>query len=72
MNQRDDQRLAEIDNELYKVRELLKEYHSWKDPRTQKVSFPPGRYFNYEKMVEHEYGLLDERKFLIEQLVRDY
>ncbi|MEE8414290.1 MAG: hypothetical protein V3R96_07040 [Dehalococcoidales bacterium] len=58
-----------MDSELEKIQELFKEYHSWKDEKTQKVWFPPGRFFNYDKMVDREYELLKERKAIKERLV---
>jgi hypothetical protein len=61
-------RLKEIDNELEKIHKLFDEYHSWYDKKTQKVWFPPGRQFDYDKMVDREYELLTERKALKEQL----
>jgi len=64
MNENDEHRLKEIDEELEKIQELFKEYHSWYDTKTSKVWFPPGRYFNYEDMVDREHELLKERKAL--------
>ena len=66
MNEQDEHRLKEIDDELEKIQELFKEYHSWYDAKTQKVWFPPGRYFDYDKMVDREQELLKERKALKE------
>ena len=68
MSEQDEQTLKEIDSELEKIQELFKEYHSWYDAKTQKVWFPPGRYFNYDKMVEREQELLRERKVIKERL----
>ena len=68
MSEQDEQRLSEIDNELEKIHKLFEEYHSWKDEKTQKIWFPPGRYFNYDKMVEREHELLKERKVIKERL----
>ncbi len=66
MSEHDEQRLKEIDDELEKIQELFKEYRSWYDPKTQKIWFPPGRYFNYDDMVDREQELLKERKALKE------
>ncbi len=66
--EQDENRLKEIDSELEKIHKLFEEYHSWYDKDTQKVWFPPGRYFNYQKMVEREYELLKERKLIKERL----
>ena len=60
--EQDENRLKEIDSELEKIHTLFDEYHSWYDKKTQKVWFPPGRYFDYDKMVEREHELLTERK----------
>jgi len=67
MSEQDDKRLKEIDDELEGIRELFKEYHSWYDKKTGKVLFPPGRYFDYEKMVDREYELGEERKAIKER-----
>lgn len=66
-NAQDEKRLKEIDTELEKIQKLLAEYHSWYDKVTGKVWFPPGRYFDYPKMVEHESALLQERKHIKER-----
>ena len=66
--EQDENRLEEIDSELEKIHKLFEEYHSWYDKDTQKVWFPPGRYFNYQKMVEREHELLKERKLIKERL----
>ncbi len=66
--EQDENRLKEIDSELEKIHKLFEEYHSWYDKDTQKVWFPPGRYFNYQKMVEREHELLKERKLIKERL----
>jgi len=68
MSEQDEQRLKEIDSELEKIQELFKEYHSWYDAKTKKVVFPPGRYFNYNKMVDREQELLKERKGVKEHI----
>ena len=68
MSEEDEQRLKEIDSELEKIRKLFKEYHSWYDEKTGKVWFPPGRYFDYEKMVDREYELGKEKKAISERL----
>ncbi len=67
LSEQDERRLKEIDSELKKIHILFKEYHSWEDKETNKVWFPPGRYFNYDEMVEREYELLTERKAIIER-----
>ena len=67
-SEKDKGRLNEIDRELKKIQELFKEYHSWYDKKTGKVWFPPGRYFDYDKMVDHEQELLKERKAINERL----
>jgi hypothetical protein len=64
----DRERLNEIDIELKKIQELFKEYQSWYDKETGKVWFPPGRYFDYDKLVVHEQDLLTERKAISERL----
>lgn len=64
----DEKILNEIDSELEKIHKLFEEYHSWYDKKTQKVWFPPGRYFNYDNMVEREHKLLTERKALVERM----
>ena len=66
--EQDENRLKEIDSELEKIHKLFEEYHSWYDKETQKVWFPPGRYFDYQKMVEHEHELLKERKLIKERM----
>jgi len=65
---RDKERLNEIDRELKKIHDLFEEYHSWYDKKTQKIWFPPGRYFNYDKMVDRENELLTERKAINERM----
>jgi hypothetical protein len=60
--EQDKNRLKEIDDELESIRKLFEEYHSWYDEKTGKVWFPPGRYFDYEKMVDREYELGKEKK----------
>ena len=65
---KDKERLNEIDRELKKIHDLFDEYHSWYDKKTQKVWFPPGRYFDYNKMVERETELLTERKAITERM----
>ena len=67
-SEKDRERLIEIDKELKGIHDLFAEYHSWYDKETQKVWFPPGRYFNYDKMVDREYELLAERKAINERL----
>ena len=57
-NVQDERRLHEIDNELEKIQKLFAEYHSWYDKSTGKIWFPPGRYFDYQKMVDREQDLL--------------
>ncbi len=64
----DEKKLKEIDIELEKIHKLFEEYHGWKDKETGKIWFPPGRYFNYDKMVEREHELLTERKAIKERL----
>ena len=66
-NVQDERRLHEIDNELEKIQKLFAEYHSWCDKVTGKVWFPPGRYFDYQKMVDREQELLKERKSIIKR-----
>ena len=66
--EQDENRLKEIDSELEKIQKLFEEYHSWYDAKTHKVWFPPGRYFNYDKMVDREQELLKERKTIKERL----
>lgn len=61
MQQQDENRLKEIDNELEKIQILFKEYLVG-TKKTYKTWFPPGRHFDYEKMVERENKLLEERK----------
>ena len=68
LSEQDENRLKEIDSELENIQKLFKEYHSWYDKKTGKVWFPPGRYFNYEKMVERESELGTERKAINERL----
>lgn len=68
MSEQDEQRLKELDSELEKIQELFKEYHSWYDAKTAKVWFPPGRYFNYDNMVDREQELLKERKVIKKRL----
>jgi len=65
---KDKERLNEIDAELKKIHDLFAEYHSWYDEKTQKILFPPGRYFNYDKMVDREHELLTERKAINERM----
>jgi hypothetical protein len=67
-SEKDRERLKEIDGELKKIQALFNEYHSWYDKETQRIWFPPGRYFNYDKMVDHEHELLAERKTILERL----
>jgi hypothetical protein len=66
-NVQDERRLHEIDNELEKIQKLFAEYHSWYDKVAGKVWFPPGRYFDYQKMVDREQELLKERKSIIKR-----
>jgi hypothetical protein len=66
-NVQDERRLHEIDNELEKIQKLFAEYYSWYDKVTGKVWFPPGRYFDYQKMVAREQELLRERKSIIKR-----
>ena len=66
-NVQDERRLHEIDNELEKIQKLFAEYHSWYDKATGKIWFPPGRYFDYQKMVDREQELLKERKSIIKR-----
>jgi len=61
-------RLKEIDGELEKIQKLFEEYRSWHDEKTQKTRFPPGKYFDYDKMVEKENELLEERKIVKKRL----
>jgi len=68
MSEQKEQRLKKIDGELEEIHKLFKEYHSWYDSKTGKVWFPPGRYFNYDELVEREYELLKERKIIKERL----
>jgi len=67
LSEQDEKRLKEIDSELEEIRKLFKEYHSWKDEETHKIWFPPGRYFNYDKMVDREFELGTERKSIVER-----
>ena len=60
-------RLKEIDEELERIQNAFKEYHSYKDEKTGIYWLPPGKAFNYQKMVDREYELLKERKSIIER-----
>ena len=65
---KDKERLNEIDRELKKIHDLFEEYPSWYDEKTRKIWFPPGRYFDYDKMVDRENELLTERKAINERM----
>lgn len=58
-------RLKEIDEELEKIQNAFKEYHSYKDTKTGIYWLPPGKDFNYQKMVDREQELLRERKSIV-------
>ena len=61
-------RLKEIDEELEKIGDAFKEYHSYKDKKTGIYWLPPGKTFNYQKMVDREQELLKERKSIVTQM----
>ncbi len=68
LSEQDEKRLKKIDIEREKICKLFEEYRSWYDEKTGKVWFPPGRWFDYDKMVDREYELGNERKVIIERM----
>ncbi len=65
-SEQDEKRLKEIDSELEKIQNDIKEYLSRKN-KDGIIYQTPGKPQEYSKLVERESELLQERKSIIER-----
>lgn len=66
LSEQDKKRIEEIDRELGKIHEDIKEYHSRTDEHGVNWQNPE-KPINYQALVDREIELLTERKSIIER-----